>query len=459
MRKSLFKLLCIIVIILMCATSMTFVASSYDIYTYSSYASCNNVLLLNDNNRIYLVGTNNNEVRIDRVYPDTYNVTLTLSSKVHSYNLFDDTLIMLCPDKSLNQTTIELYNINNDTFTSFNANYLLCAESTQIAYSNGYVYLTNGSDVLKYSQKGKLIQKYTFGINSCYLMQDNNNNVYCIAYDGVYIISDNSYEKVLITDIHTAARFVSDTIFVTAFGYTYNIYDKVIDQKSTVDYPSGGIYKKRCIIASENQIYAVSTTDNNVEKYITLKSDIAQLLVVGSDIIALTFENSTPTISIIPYSQLTDMPDDTVSNDYNSNLENIDYEITSDVYIIDNDRMVIFSIAPSTTVGEFKKNINYEGYTVEFVRYGGKIITSGTVGTATLARFYNDNYTYEYELCVSGDITGEGNVNSRDKDAMFDYILGNLTFNGVFIDASDLHKTESIDIRDMIMLLRIIENQ
>lgn len=458
MRKLLFKFLCIVFVVLLSATSMTFVASSYDIYTYNNYAGCNNVLLLNDDNSIYLVGTNNNEVRIDRVYPDTYNVTLTLSSKVHSYNLFDDTLIMLCPDKSINQTKIELYDIYTDTFTSFNVNYFLTNESTQIAYSNGYVYLTNGSDVLKYSQKGKLIQKYTFGINTCYLMQDNNSNVYCIAYDGVYIISNNSYEKVLNTDFHTAARFVSDTVFVTAFGYTYNFADIVINQKSTVDYPSGGIYKKRCIIASGNQIYAVNTTDNNVKKYITLKSDVAQLYVVGSDIVALTYDNGTPMISIISYSQLVDMPVDNLSDDNNSNLENKLNGISSDVYTIDNERMVISSIDPSTTIGVFKKNINYDGYNVEFIRYGGKVITSGTVGTATLARFYNDSYVYEYELCVSGDITGEGNVNSRDKVAMFDYLLGEITFNGVFIDASNLYESDYIDTKDMILLLRMIEN-
>lgn len=455
MRKLLFKVLCILLIMLCTAMSMSFVVSSYSTYSYSQYAG-DNVLLLNDENRIYLVAVNGNQVNIDRVYPDTYGVTLSLSSKVYSYNLYDNTVIMLSPDNANNQTTILLYDIATDTITSFNINSLVSSESTQMAYSNGYVYLVNGADILKYSSKGKLIQKYNFGSNSCYLMC-NNTGVYSISYDGIYKLNDNVYEKVSNSAIHTAARFVSDDTFVTAFGYTNNYSGKIIDFKSTVDYPSGGVYKNNCIIADGNKIYSISKYDNEIKKYITLNSDIKQLYVIDSDVIALTLNNSTPTISVVPYSKLKDMPKDN-NNNY-SNLENKLYDISSDVYTINNDNMTISGIAPSTTVAVFKSNMYYDGYNVEFTRYGGKVITSGTVGTATVARFYNDTYSYEYELCVVGDITGEGNVNSRDKNTMFDYLLCNITFNGVFIDACNLDKSSNINTKDLVLLLRMIENQ
>ncbi|MBQ8538287.1 MAG: hypothetical protein IJ433_01400, partial [Ruminococcus sp.] len=88
MKSRVFRCIALLVIMVVFSVSFSFKVNGYDIYTYSSYKSLNNVELLQSDSQAYLIGTNNKDVQIDAVYPDNFSVSLNLEHNVYAYNLF-----------------------------------------------------------------------------------------------------------------------------------------------------------------------------------------------------------------------------------------------------------------------------------------------------------------------------------------------------------------------------------
>lgn len=459
MKRLTKKLICVVLIIVALLCLISIATSGYDIYTNYDFKQLNNVLLLQSENQSYLVGTNGNTIKIDAIYPESYSVEITVENNVYSYNICSGTLVAICPIKSLNQTQIVLYNISTDIMTTFSITGTNHFESTQIAYSNGYVYLSyDDGKAVKYNTRGQYITSYIIDTTPCFLMIDENNNVYATANRKIMNLNSGSTMNTS-SQFTGPATFACNDIMIDNSGYIYKINSNsavnTTDYKSGVTYPSGGVINNQVIITQTNTIKAVDISSGMIKKSLTLSTSIEQLYTCDDMIVAFTYQSGTPTVSLIPYSELNTVTENSSTTNNSTSKINT---ISSNTYTVDKTNLKITGIAHETTVSEFKKNINYDGFNVKFTNYNGKSFTSGNVGTATTAIFYNDDVSIEYELSVIGDLTGEGNVNSRDKNLMFDYLLENVSFSGVYISSADLDNSSNIDIVDLVLLLRLIES-
>ena len=126
-------------------------------------------------------------------------------------------------------------------------------------------------------------------------------------------------------------------------------------------------------------------------------------------------------------------------------------EISSDVYQIDFERYHITGISSGTTVAQFRSNIRYSGYSLAIHR-DNEVRKSGNVGTAMTAVFTSSNDSLTFELAVDGDLTGEGNRNSRDLNLLMDYLIGAAQFNGVYEIAADISGDHIVDVVDLALL-------
>lgn len=131
-------------------------------------------------------------------------------------------------------------------------------------------------------------------------------------------------------------------------------------------------------------------------------------------------------------------------------------KITSSVYKIDRKNHLITGITGETTIAKFKKNISYDGYQISFKNYQRKVKTSGNVGTGTTVYFSNANgiIKEEYILIVSGDLTGEGNVNSNDKRAAMSELLGENKLTFPFYLACDMNGDGIFDTLDLLKIAK-----
>lgn len=115
--------------------------------------------------------------------------------------------------------------------------------------------------------------------------------------------------------------------------------------------------------------------------------------------------------------------------------------------------MTINGIKSPTTIAKFKQNINYEGYKASFISYSGSSKTSGNVGTGFKANFSGEDYK-SYTLIVPGDITGEGNINSRDVRLYMEVLCSVQQLQGAYLQASDINGDGICDTLDLLIAAR-----
>lgn len=459
MNKSIIKLVSILLVTILFLTTIIGVNANSTL-SFGNIASHNNIRLLHNSEQSFLISTSNNQMNIEGVYPKTFNRVLTLNSRITDYILSDDTVVIVC-DTENDQTEFVIYNINQNNFKSFVLNDTIIGDAKQFAFDGQYIYYINShTTVEKFSTQGKHIKTYTFDDHLMSLLSSKNGTLLVHSYYGVYRYSNDSFIKISNNSLFPNSMFISDTMFMDGDGWIYDISQNQIvkptEFESDVMMPSGGVYSEYIIASKANIIYAISKTDGLLKKSFSLNNNIEQINVIGDKIIAMTYVGKTPVVDIINFSEFKQVKQPILNNQNNSQYEN--YTINSDVYTVDNMNYKIKDIPHGTTAAKFKKNMNFDGYNVEFTRYDGKIIKSGNVGTATIARFYNDTASYEYELSVLGDLTGEGNLNSRDKDLMFKFLLKLVSFNGVYLDSANLHKEQpKIDVADLVVMARLIK--
>lgn len=129
--------------------------------------------------------------------------------------------------------------------------------------------------------------------------------------------------------------------------------------------------------------------------------------------------------------------------------------ITSSVYNIDKKNMIITGIEPGTVISEIKKNINYNGYTLKFINYRGNEVKSGTIGSTARLQFIRDSkIAYEFHVVIFGELTGEGNINSRDINSIYNHLLGKTSLEDYFLMAADTNHDGVVNTLDLLGISR-----
>ncbi len=127
--------------------------------------------------------------------------------------------------------------------------------------------------------------------------------------------------------------------------------------------------------------------------------------------------------------------------------------ISSDVYNIDYQNMRITGVQLQTSITAFKNNFDVKGYSMKILDRYGSIKTSGKVGTGTIVNFLKDDKLYyQFKVIIYGDITGNGNITSKDLYVLRNYLLGNSKILGDFLIAADINHDNKVDTLDLLCL-------
>ncbi len=124
-------------------------------------------------------------------------------------------------------------------------------------------------------------------------------------------------------------------------------------------------------------------------------------------------------------------------------------EYNGDVQIDHRDKYVY--ISAGTTVTKLLDSVGFSSKKLHIEDTDGSAVTSGKLGTSMV--IFADGTPYC--VIVNGDLTGEGNVNSRDLGALMEHLTGENPLDSCFANAADINKDNAVTTKDLLALSRL----
>ena len=107
---------------------------------------------------------------------------------------------------------------------------------------------------------------------------------------------------------------------------------------------------------------------------------------------------------------------------------------------------IVYGIYSGETVSDFKNKTSAENV----YKADGTLAKSGKLKTGFTAVI--DSKTYVIAVC--GDVTGEGNVNSKDVTLLQKHLCDNAELDGAYLKAADFNLDGEADNRDLVLISR-----
>ena len=432
-------------------------AGSAAAYTYTTYSvDAQRTTFIRNDDGVYLIGYGGYKIQVERLAPNPTGATLDLRYPVDDVGVFDGTVVAICGDRDNHQLIVYTYDIDSDNLDSFAV--------AGLDFTNGFYYdgsgvwmidENNGSIMNHYSRTGRRTNSYTFSNRVTYIA-DGDGCGYVVCAGALYRLSGDSVTMISNARVNSPLCYLGNGMLSDVNGRIYQLNSNSLSLLYSLDtdydcasacitggylyYPVGEIIYQYDLSGVKRGCFEID-------------GKVVAMFTEGGSICAVT--DGGYTINRIDPSEFRPIRNTANNQNDNHNTDNGDSLISSDVYRVDYDTFRITGITSPTTFAQFKSRMRYNGYTARLYR-GGNEVKSGNVGTAMQVVFSNNSRSYTFELGVIGDLTGEGNVNSRDIGDMMGYLLGTVTFNGVYIDAGDLKEDGIIDVADLALLCRMV---
>lgn len=357
------------------------------------------------NEKIYVLNSS-------KIQKKLYHLSIIENNELkEKINFVSDTLSNRAKISVDNQGTFYIYSIfDNTRIFNHDGNLMINTEKfNKILTFNGICYGLKNNNLHQLSTNG--IVK-TLNYNSGNTLYKVSENFACSNDGSLFTFKGNSLVEVMDLDTnHPATVCETDKHIVCVSNDTLKAYNKFSGEPQELYDTNSAIYN---ISAYQNMI-TVLYRDYSFEVFNT----------------ETIFNNSNPA----KYTQNT------------ASTKSKDDKITRI-----NGKKFLF-IEQGTTIAKFKKNKKYKGFIISF-----REKESGVIGTGMNVTIKNDKSLYTYTTIVRGDVTGEGNVNSRDINEMFAHLLEDKKLQAPYRLAGDLNKDGSISNTDLVLVTKIMEN-
>jgi len=119
----------------------------------------------------------------------------------------------------------------------------------------------------------------------------------------------------------------------------------------------------------------------------------------------------------------------------------------SDIIITDE----IITVPHGTTVAALRKHLKISKTEFSVLKANGNTVDSGKLGSGMTVKFSNQCMT----IIVIGDLTCEGNINSRDLKVLMKHLTDEALLDDPFDLSADIYKDEHIDTKDLLALSKL----
>lgn len=370
-----------------------------------------------ENNYIYMITQRDKSLALTKISTMTARETYVMISdfQLRDKCLCVDTSGQMYAVDKRNQNTIVVCYISGDRIDEINVSEKV---NSLFYYSEkDQVFAVTDDSIINVKEGVKIkceipAKEYHFCGDLC---SDSEGNVYRFE-------PDKGFEKILITDYRILC-LAEDCIY-TADGSVIYRLDNVGE---IISYYDTGEEIDELLASGSTVAYVYDNSIDilNTKHMVSISESSAE-------------EKSSEEVSRLLTSQKSE-----VSQEFNYDIKSSEVEISGE-FIFLNEEM---------TLAKLKKAIEYHDNTLTVKNHNGKNVTSGKVGTNWELTFSGAE-SRTYYTVFSGDITGEGSVNSRDVDLMCSYLFDNTEFSPAQAFAADIDENEKIDLLDMYILYK-----
>ncbi|MDE7389999.1 MAG: dockerin type I repeat-containing protein [Lachnospiraceae bacterium] len=218
------------------------------------------------------------------------------------------------------------------------------------------------------------------------------------------------------------------------------VFEQGVDATVTTELPTA-------IFSIESTCLCLFQNKNNIEIQFIYPGELSEA--VEQKRRELDSENSNS-------SNITSSNGQNSSSKPNNASSKIEYYYRSSTLTFNENNKTLTGIQPSSTIAQIKSAIDYNGYKLSFTDHNGNNKTSGSIGTGGKLTFKGNGKIITFTVIVLGDVTGEGNINSLDKNALFNHLLGSKTLSGDYLTAADITENGTADLADLVALSNIM---
>lgn len=460
--------------------------SAGDIDLSTCYSSDNSKIeVLPDNlGGFYIVSANTTNTKLSYFDGNTVISSPTLDFKYISA-ASDKNNIYMSEVKENNETTIHKYTKDNGSIKSDSSGDFLFGKNLveNFTVGNDVIFFSDGENLLgTYENNPTILTENCnqFAVNSSkskLYVQENDNN-YLLAYnidetgvssEGKKIDPKNGNKDDLPDNL---MHFLSDDILVTNTGkyFKLDIENSTIEHILSVDVLDLSVDFCSAVYKADSKNYIAALTNNNIVTFYDIddgltakykveldaQDKIVSICTSGTKTILVWKNDTDAKAKILDKDDLTEIKNDTDPEPENPSVFEPVVKALNGAYTLSESERVYIPL--SETISKVKDNLNLSGYNIEFKNYAGKAITSGKLGTGSVAIFSKDGKTAEFTFIVKGDVTGEGNANSRDVDCMYNHILGKSSLSEINSKAADINNDGVVDTLDLLLLSKMVSS-
>lgn len=442
------------------------------VYLVPYEASGTDYKFIRIHNGFYMISTDSSGYRMYEVNPNGETIPVS-SEKILISDVFygyssayiygNDggyTPIIKCPSGSL--SILEDLNIKNGCITTDNKEILYVVD------------ISNQNTVLKINLKTRrILETMDMGVTvNALFVSRNSGIVFALTDNG---LTETESRRLISCDIPQTPIDMNGTYCTDSIGNVYTFDDtNGFIRIMTTGYSHAQTMNGTVYVQNGNEILKLDENGNPLAKC-SFASNIDDMCAGTKSIAVLcggstavvdenSFEplllESTPDESVnqpsspeVSHTDISAQPNETENSTATEKFDNI----SSDTYLIENG--FIKNIPVGTTAAVFKKNISYGNNDILLINHNGQRVTSGKIGTGWTVTFSGGSQSQSFLTVVCGDLTGEGNVNSRDYDVISDYLVKKCTLDELHIGAADLNTDGMISCTDALLILKEMQNE
>lgn len=357
---------------------------------------------------------------VDRRTPNVVQQYLLNGTKQQSFDLHKTVSALFCYQH-------QIFAVIENQLYSLKENKMILSDIPAFPfYFNANYCMDETGNIYSFNENTGFSQIHTGAADSCI---DRKRQIYIAKENCVYLLDQNGKPKSFcefsdrIDEIYISnlalAVFIKDKISI--------ITEKDFEKIKTIE--ESNSVSESIVSKQESNIKTVSKTE---ESRVSHSENTSSSIVKG---------NTRQTIPYITQSS---------ENIKESEISEENYLIQSDMYSLK--EKYIENIPAGTTLAQIKKNIDYGDYQIEFVNHNGKIVTSGQIGTNWTIKFISPYQVKEYIVIILNDITGEGNINSKDTALLAKFLCESEELTEAQLIAADMDQDGLCTVKDLYLL-------